>query len=128
MTKIKIRQPKVYIPNRSFHNFSDAKRFGDLVFCTEGTINREDVQNITRLVVAAMEGAEAGDYIMISGLSVINSIMCGIFVGRFGRINFLMFDDDTQRYISRKIVLDSVIDKGSTNGKVRQQSDRVGRS
>ena len=120
----KLRQPKVYIPNKSFHNFSDAKRFGELVFCTEGTINREDVQTITRLVVTAMEEAEAGDYIMISSLSVINSIMCGIFAGRFGRINFLMFDDEMQRYVSRKIVLQEVLDKGSTNGKQSRSGQR----
>jgi hypothetical protein len=119
----KIRQPKVYIPSKSFHNFNDAKRFGDLVFCTEGTINREDVQNITRLVVTAMEDCEAGDYIMISGLSVINSIMCALFAGKHKRINFLLFDDDTQTYISRKIVLSEVIDKGRTNDS-RQSKDR----
>jgi hypothetical protein len=122
MAHIKIRQPKVYIPYKSYHNFNDAKRFGELVFCTDRMINREDVQYITRLVVAAMEGAEASDYIMISGLSVINSIMCGIFVGRFGRINFLMFNDDTQSYVSRKVVLTDVIDKGLTNDKINAGS------
>ena len=119
----KLRQPKVYIPNKSLHNFSDAKRFGELVFCTEGTINREDVNYIARLVSTAMEGAEAGDYIMISSLSVINSIMCGIFVGKFSRLNLLLFDDDAQKYISRKIVLHEVLNKGSTNVK---QSTRRG--
>lgn len=121
----KVRQPKVYIPNKSFHNFTDAKRFGDLVFCTEGTINREDVQNITHLVVTAMEDAEASDYIMISSLSVINSIMCAYFGGRFGRINFLMFNDDTQSYVSRKIVLADALNKGLTNDRQsRRQANK----
>lgn len=124
MAHIKVRQPRVYIPNKSLHNFSDAKRFGELVFCTEGTINREDVNHIARLVSTAMEGVEANDYIMIASLSVINSIMCGIFVGKFGRLNLLLFDDDTQRYISRKIVLQEVLDKGKTNGTSGKQSGR----
>lgn len=95
--------PKVYVPNRSFHDFKDAARFGELVFLTEGMVNRMNVNKITRQCMVAMKGATAGDFIVVSSLSIITAIASSLMAFAFGRINFLIWEDD--HYIERNIVL-----------------------
>lgn len=95
--------PKVYVPNRSFHDFSDAKRFGSLVFLTEGMVNRMNVNQITRQCMLAMGDATGDDFIVVSSLSVITSIAAGIMAYAFGRINFLIWEG--QQYVERNVVL-----------------------
>jgi hypothetical protein len=100
-----LRPPKVFIPNQSFHDYSDAKRFGELVFLTEGTQNRFKINDSYRRVSHAMRDAAPGDYLLISGPATINAIAASILAHRFGRINFLVFDGMMARYVSRPIVL-----------------------
>lgn len=108
----KLRAPKVFVPNDSYHDYSGAKRFGDLVFITEGRVNRKNVNDITRKVAEALEEAEAHDFVVISSLSVINSITCAVMAMRFKRLNLLLFDDHAGSYFSRTVILEKLAQKG----------------
>lgn len=100
-----LRAPRVFIPHKAHHDYSAAKQFGELVFIVEGSINRFDVSRIAFLCSEVLKDAEAGDYLMISSLSVINSVAAAMFGARFGRLNLLLHDSNTGAYHSRSIII-----------------------
>jgi hypothetical protein len=96
----------VFIPNKSAHNFSDAERYGELVFLTEGTVARYNVSGLAEKIADKMRKAEKADFILITSLNILNSITTAIFARRFGRVNYLMFRDG--HYIDRSIIVDDL--------------------
>lgn len=94
---------KVYVPNRSFHDFTDAARFGELVFLTDGLVNRLNVNQLTRRCMDAMADAKEDDFVLVSSLSIINAVASSIMAFAFGKVNFLIWEDD--HYVERNIVL-----------------------
>lgn len=95
------RRAKVYVPNKSFHDFSAAEQFGDLIYVTEGVISRLNINQLEAAAATAMREAAPGDYIVISSLPVLTSIMTGIMANRFGRANFLLYRHGG--YIARSV-------------------------
>ena len=103
-----MRSPKVFIPNKSYHDFSDASRFGELVYLTEGTQNRFKINDLYRRIGKIMEDAGPGDYLLVSGPSTVNAIAASILAFKFGRVNYLVYDGNQARYISRPIILNQM--------------------
>lgn len=103
---------KVYIPNKSFHDFEPARQFGELVFLTEGIIhNRQNVNHLYRLLADQMRGAAADDLLLVSGMSLLNAVAASILAVRFHRVNFLIFSRGV--YVEREVVLSSLADTGA---------------
>jgi len=94
--------PKVYITNRGGHDFSPAERFGELVYCTCGTVPRYNASQMYREVAEAMEGSLSTDYILLTSLTTLNSVACGLFGHKHGRLNLLLYRGND--YIERTIV------------------------
>jgi len=94
---------KVYIVNRSPHDFSDAERFGETVFLTEGSLNRYATNNMVRLFTEAMTNSKADDLIVLCSLNVMNAVACAVFASKHKCINLLLYKDG--RYIERNHVL-----------------------
>lgn len=106
-------RPKVFIVNKSSHDFSAAEQFGRIVFLSEGPMNRYSVNNMMRLFTDAMRGSHPDDYLVPCSLNVMNSIASAILAYKHGRLNLLLFKQGT--YIERNIVfggrLDERVDK-----------------
>lgn len=94
----------VYVVNKSSHDFSAAKHFGDIVFLSEGPMNRYATNNMHRVFDVIMRDSNKEDYIVPCSLNVMNSIASAIFAKKHGRINLLLFKEG--RYIERNIILD----------------------
>ena len=103
--KHSIRSPKVFIPNKGFHDYAAAERFGELVYITEGSVNRFEANQIARMCAEALSQANAGDYILISSLPVISAIASAMFVSKFGRLNLLIHDSRVGNYVSRSVLI-----------------------
>lgn len=110
--------PNVYIPNRSGHDFSGAKNFGDLVFVTDGRIEKFRINNMYRIVVEKLEGSHPDDFIMATGLTQINVVLASVFAFKHGRLNLLIYDVKTDTYVPRKIVLSNLL-----KGKIKETKD-----
>jgi hypothetical protein len=95
--------PKVYIVNKSNHDFSAAKKYGDLVFLSEGPMNRYSTNNMMRVFTERMKNSKPSDHIVPCSLNVMNSIACAIFARRHGTLNLLLFKEGS--YIERNHVL-----------------------
>lgn len=113
---MKNNEPIVWIPNKAGHNFSDAERFGRLIYLTEGTVNRYSANSMYREFSEQMEGASSEDYLLVSSLSILNSIASGILSYKFGLVNYLLFKNGV--YLERSVNFSSLItrEKGTNNG------------
>ena len=106
---------RVYIVNKGGHNHADAERFGELVFLSEGNINRYAVNSIYRRFATILETSSPEDYILITGLSVMSSIACSIFSRIHGRLNLLLYKttrgEKEGYYLERTVMIDELLKK-----------------
>ena len=94
----------VFIVNKSSHDFSAAKQFGELIFLSEGSINRYAVNSMFRIFTDTMKDSNSNDYIVPCSLNVMNSIACAIFARKHGKLNLLLFKNG--EYIERNMIFD----------------------
>lgn len=94
---------KVYIVNKGAHDFSDAERFGELVELSSGPIDPFGVNNMYRTFVEKLKNSDQDDFIMLSGLPVMQAVACAMFAARHQKLNLLLFKDG--KYIERTLVL-----------------------
>lgn len=106
------RRERVYIVNRGGHDFSAAERFGTLWYCSDGELDKWDINQMYRQMSSALEDSEPEDYILLTSLTSLCSVTCGVFAARHGRLNLLIYKDND--YVARTIILDK-----ETNGQRR---------
>lgn len=97
------KMAKVYVVNKSSHDFSPAERYGELMFMSEGLMNRYATNNMHRIFSERMKDSSEEDYIVPCSLSVMNSIACAIFARKHGRLNLLLFKEG--EYIERNLII-----------------------
>ena len=83
--------PKVFVVNRGCHNYENALRFGDIEYLSEGSVNPYTTGVIYRNFWPKLKDSNPEDYILITGLSVMSSIACGIFARLHGKLNLLIY-------------------------------------
>lgn len=92
----------VYIVNKSSHDFSDALRYGNPVYLSQGRMDRFATNNIHRQFSELMDGSSPCDYIVLCSLNVMNSIACAIFAHKHNCLNLLLYKNGS--YIERNLV------------------------
>ena len=106
-----LRRPRVYVPNKGAHDYSAATTFGDLVFITEGTINKFAIDTYYRSAIDSMMDSQAQDFLLIASLNSACAICSAILARRFGIVRFLLFRRN--KYIERVVNVDSLLHLGS---------------
>lgn len=94
--------PLVYILNKGGHNYSEAESFGDIVYCTDGNLDKFDTSQMYRELSASMADSDRGDYILLTSLTSLCSIACAIFAHKHACLNLLIHKDG--KYRERKLV------------------------
>ena len=97
-----IKNRRVFIPNLSSHDFSDAKRYGELVFITKGEQSKYNVNSMCRTWTGALAESEPTDYILLTSLSILCCIGCSVFSTKHGRLNLLLWKGG--KYIARELI------------------------
>ena len=95
---------KVYVINKSSHDFSRAEEFGEIVYMSEGRMNRFGTNDMIRKFKEAMEDSSKDDYLLLCSLNVMNAIACAVFARKHGTLNLLLFKGG--EYIERNHLLD----------------------
>jgi len=100
---------KVYIVNKGCHDHSDAQRFGQLIYLSEGAINRYATSTMYREFWPKLLDSNSQDFILPTGLTIMSNIACGIFTRLHGRLNLLIYKASRKggpgRYVERSIIL-----------------------
>ena len=105
----KKKRKKVFVVNRSGHDFSKADKFGDITFLSEGKIDPNQVTKMYREFVEAMKDSSPEDYLVITGLSIMSSVASACLAYKHGRINFLIFRDGN--YEERTLLLGELMER-----------------
>lgn len=96
-------RPNVYVVNKSGHNIEDAKRFGDIVHLSDGPQSRYATNNIYRQFRPILENSHPDDYILLTGLTVMNVIAASVMALTHGRLNMLIHRPKDDTYIWRRL-------------------------
>jgi hypothetical protein len=95
---------KVFIMTDGGHDYSDAGRFGELVFCTQEIIRKDDVAQMYRVMKAALIDATPDDYLLVGSLTTLCMVAASIMGDKFGELHLLLFKDG--QYVARDLILD----------------------
>lgn len=98
---------KVYIVNKGGHDFDAARKFGELVYISEGSIPALHTNNMYRLAVEAMKNSTKDDYLLITGPANMSIIAASVFARKHGKLNLLLFCGGD--YVERKLNVDALI-------------------
>ena len=66
---------KVFVTNLTFHDFSPAREFGDLVIVTNGTPNLMNIEIIKAQIDRVLSEMVEEDYLLIAGSAMV-SVLC----------------------------------------------------
>jgi len=97
---------RVYIVSNGGHDYSSASEFGEIVFCTESTIRRDDTSQMFRELSEALDLSQHHDYILVSSLTSLCMIAASIMTFKHGELHLLLHKDG--KYVSRDIILDNL--------------------
>lgn len=95
------KRPKIYVVNRSTHDYSAAERYGELVYVTEGYQKHFATGQHTRLWLKALADSSPDDFIITSSINTLCTIGGGLFAAMHGRLNLLLWRNGS--YIKREI-------------------------
>lgn len=102
---------KVYVPNNSGHDFSNAESYGELIYITEGLLSKFQINQMYRKVADTLEDSNSEDYVLVTGLTQINIISASVFAYLHGRLNLLIYDAKEGEYVSRTVMLGNLLNK-----------------
>ena len=94
---------RVYVVNKSYHDFSAAEHYGELVYLSSGSFKRFDVNNMVRQFMPHLSRSTPADWILPTALNIMNIVACSIFASLHNRLNLLLFKNG--HYIERQISL-----------------------
>ena len=115
---------KVYVVNKGGHDFSSAESFGELVYLSEGSLNRYAVTNMYRQFSDILKESDSEDYILLTGLTTMGVVACSIFSYLHGKLNILLFKQG--RYVDRSLILSELLrDRPFTDFEHEDEKKRI---
>ena len=105
----KSESTKVYVPNLGTHDYSDAERYGDLVYVTKGNVHRYAVPAMVRAWVKSLQDSKPDDYIMVTSMSHLCLVGGALFALKHeGKVNLLLFRNG--KYFARELMLSQALE------------------
>lgn len=98
----------VYVVNKGGHDYSDAERYGQIAYLTEGHASRLNIGEMYRACAELLNSSKPDDYILVAGMTQTSCVATSIMAYKHGRVNFLIFDGT--RYVERTLVLGNLVD------------------
>ena len=96
---------KVYIVNHAGHDYSAAQRWGDLVSITTGHVSQGSLDRLLYDVSVHISKSEPLDWLLPSGLLVLNVISSALWLRKHGELRLLIRDRKFSTY--REMTLSS---------------------
>ena len=113
----------MFVVNKGGHDFSSASSYGELVYLSEGSLNRYAVTNMYRQFAEILKHSNKSDYILLTGLTTMSAIACSIFGYLHGRLNILIFKQG--HYVDRSILLGELLDSPFTSFEEKDEEERI---
>ena len=117
---------KVFIVNHAGHDYSAAQRWGELVFITTGHVSQGSLDRLLYDVTIHINKSEPEDWLLPSGLLILNVIASAFWLRKHGELRLLVRDRKFSTYREMKISsshLDYLIQSVGAYGKGDDSSD-----
>lgn len=103
-----LERPKVYIVNKSTHDYSAAECFGDLVFLSKNNLKKYSTSQAYRIFYPILEKSNPKDYLLVSGMPMHCLVAAFILTNNHKRLNLLLFAEknNKKKYYERIIIGD----------------------
>jgi len=100
--------PKVYIVNRSVHDYSSAERYGEIEYLSTGNLQRFSTSKAYRKFWPILSKSAPNDYLMLSGMPMLSIVAAFILVMKHKRLNLLIFNPvgNKKGYLERILIGD----------------------
>lgn len=92
---------KVFVVNKSSHDYSDAEQFGELHYLTEGRINLYDTSRILDSLWHTLKDSNKKNWLLQSGPTTVNVCAVAIMLELHGVVNLLIYKKG--KYVPRNI-------------------------
>lgn len=89
---------RVWIVNFAGHDYSDAERFGELDYITRGYISLGHLDRILYTVSESVAKTDESDWLLPSGLILLNALTAAVWLKKHGTLNLLVWDQKTNCY------------------------------
>lgn len=110
--------PTVWICNEAGHDYSDAKRFGEIKPLTLGNVNPLQLDRLNwHIAHGIAKYANPDDYLLISGTPMVNASALLIWLTAFRSAKVLQWNAKRRKYVLSTITLsqiEDIIDKEMT--------------
>ena len=110
-----MQKNNVFVVNKSGHDFKDAERFGELIYLSQGKMDRYSITSIYREFAEKLDESASDVYILLTGLTTMCAVACSIFAFKWGRLNLLLFKNN--RYVERRLVLGELLNNTNNDNK-----------
>lgn len=98
------RGVRVWLPNcASHHDYSDAEVYGTLCPITEGRVNIFRISEVASFFKDKLADAAEGDWVLVSGYPVLNSIAIYYFLKKYGHCNILQWGALKREYVKLQL-------------------------
>ena len=98
---------RVYVINDSGHDFKPAEKFGTIEIVSTGAVDKFGITEMLRTFQPSLDASVADDFVVLSGPTVMSSVLCSAFAAKHGRLNLLLWKADRKRgdhYVLRRLV------------------------
>lgn len=96
---------KVYVIANRHWNMQKADQFGELVFLCGISMPKFQIQQMLKSFYPKLENSDEDDYLLLSGLSVMNAVAASIMTYLHGKVNFLIHSKELDEYVACTIDL-----------------------
>ena len=93
--------PTVYIVNKSSHDYSKAEYFGKIIYLFVGAMCVYSVNDLDRQFQDRLKDSTDKDYLVLTSLTVMNSLACVILALKHKKLNLLIYKNGN--YIERNL-------------------------
>lgn len=94
---------KVFITNDGGQDFSAAEEFGELIYCTDGNVDKFNISQMFRGLSETLNDSEAHDYLLLTSLTSLCSVASAIMAAKHGEVHFLIYQD--KKYLVKDLML-----------------------
>lgn len=98
----------VWIVNFSGHDYSDAERFGEIEFITQGYVPRDRLDRMLGTVAERIANSGPNDWLLPSGLIPLNVLAGACWLKKHDTLRLLLWDDKTNRYRTMEVGEDHI--------------------
>lgn len=102
------RRPIVWLVNQGGHDYRKAARYGRVLPLTTANVNPFAVDRLLVNLSQRLSMAQEQDYLVISGLALLNALVLAIWLAKFPKANILQWSVNGSNYVKLVISAENV--------------------